>query len=64
MKAAEELAPLACKVDWTNAGAQNMTDVFSKAIEASTAEGYDAAATIAGHSGIVASTNIDDRRIE
>jgi ribose transport system substrate-binding protein len=53
MKAAEELAPLNCKVDWINAGAQHTTDVFSKAIEAAMAEGYDAIATIAGDSGIV-----------
>ena len=53
MKAAEELAPLGCKVDWINAGAQHTTDVFSKAIEAAMAEGYDAIVTIAGDSGIV-----------
>jgi ribose transport system substrate-binding protein len=53
MKAAAELAPLNCKVDWINAGAQHTTDVFSKAIEAAMAEGYDAIATIAGDSGIV-----------
>ncbi len=53
MKAAEELAPLNCKVDWINAGAQHTTDVFSKAIEAAMAEGYDAIATVAGDSGLV-----------
>ncbi len=53
MKAAEELKPLNCTVDWINAGAQHTTDVFSKAIEAAMAEGYDAIATIAGDSGIV-----------
>jgi len=53
MKAADELAPLNCKVDWINAGAQHTTDVFSKAIEAAMAQGYDAIATIAGGSGIV-----------
>jgi len=53
MKAAEELAPLNCKVDWINAGAQHTTDVFSKAVEAAMAEGYDAIATVAGDSGLV-----------
>jgi len=53
MKAAEELKPLNCTVDWINAGAQHTTDVFSKAIEAAMAQGYDAIATIAGDSGIV-----------
>ena len=53
MKAAEELKPLGCTVDWINAGAQHTTDVFSKAIEAAMAQGYDAIATIAGDSGIV-----------
>jgi len=53
MKAAEELKPLNCTVDWINAGAQHTTDVFSKAIEAAIAQEYDAIATIAGDSGIV-----------
>jgi ribose transport system substrate-binding protein len=53
MKAAAELAPMNCTVDWINAGAQHTTDVFSKAIEAAMAEGYDAIVTIAGDSGIV-----------
>ncbi len=53
MKAAEELKPLNCTVDWINAGAQHTTDVFSKAIEGAMAQGYDAIATIAGDSGIV-----------
>jgi ABC-type sugar transport system substrate-binding protein len=53
LKAAEELAPLNCKVDWINAGAQHTTDVFSKAVEAAMAEGYDAIATVAGDSGLV-----------
>ncbi len=51
MKAAEELAPLGCKVDWINAGAQHTTDVFGPAIEAAMAQGYDAIATVAGDSG-------------
>ena len=38
MKAAEELKPLNCKVDWINAGAQHTTDVFGTAIEAAMAE--------------------------
>ena len=45
MKAAEQLAPLNCKVDWINAGAQHTTDVFSKAVEAAMAEGYDGIVT-------------------
>ena len=53
LKAAQELAPLNCKVDWINAGAQHTTDVFSKAVEAAMAEGYDAIATVAGDSGLV-----------
>lgn len=53
MKAAAELKPLNCTVDWINAGAQHTTDVFSKAIEAAIAQEYDAIATIAGDSGIV-----------
>ena len=53
MKAAEELAPLGCKVEWIDAGAQHTTDVFSKAVEAAMAEGYDAIATVAGDSGLV-----------
>jgi ribose transport system substrate-binding protein len=57
MKAAEELALLNCKVDWINAGAQHTTDVFSKAIEAAMAEGYDAIATVAGDSGLVTFIN-------
>lgn len=52
-KAAEELAPLNCTVDWINAGAQHTTDVFSKAIEAAVVQEYDAIVTIAGDSGIV-----------
>jgi len=52
-KAAEELKPLNCTVDWINAGAQHTTDVFSKAIEAAVAQEYDAIATIAGDSGVV-----------
>jgi ribose transport system substrate-binding protein len=52
LKAAAELAPLNCKVDWINAGAQHTTDVFSKAMEAAMAEGYDAIATVAGDSGL------------
>ncbi len=52
LKAAEELAPLNCKVDWINAGAQHTTDVFSKAIEGAMAQGYDAIATVAGDSGL------------
>jgi ABC-type sugar transport system substrate-binding protein len=57
MKAAEELAPLGCKVDWINAGAQHTTDVFGPAIEAAMAQGYDAIATVAGDSGIVTYIN-------
>jgi ribose transport system substrate-binding protein len=57
MKAAEELKPLGCTVDWINAGAQHTTDVFGKAIEAAMAQGYDAIATIAGDSGIVTYIN-------
>ena len=53
MKAAKELAPLGCTVDWINAGAQHTTDVFGPAIEAAMAQDYDAIATIAGDSGIV-----------
>jgi ribose transport system substrate-binding protein len=53
MKAAAELAPLGCTVDWINAGAQHTTDVFGPAIEAAMAQDYDAIATIAGDSGIV-----------
>jgi ribose transport system substrate-binding protein len=57
MKAAQELAPLGCKVDWINAGAQHTTDVFGPAIEAAMAQEYDAIATIAGESGIVTYIN-------
>jgi ABC-type sugar transport system substrate-binding protein len=53
LKAAEELKPLNCTVDWINAGAQHTTDVFGQAIEAAVAQGYDAIATIAGDSGMV-----------
>jgi ribose transport system substrate-binding protein len=57
LKAAAELAPLGCKVDWINAGAQHTTDVFGPAIEAAMAQGYDAIATVAGDSGIVTYIN-------
>ncbi len=53
LKAAEELKPLNCTVDWINAGAQHTTDVFGKAIEAAMAQKYDAIATVAGDSGLV-----------
>ncbi|MDA8409478.1 MAG: substrate-binding domain-containing protein [Treponema sp.] len=53
LKAAAELKPLNCTVDWINAGAQHTTDVFGQAVEAAVAQGYDAIATIAGDSGMV-----------
>jgi ribose transport system substrate-binding protein len=53
LKAAEELKPFNCTVDWINAGAQHTTDVFGQAIEAAIAQGYDAIATVAGDSGMV-----------
>jgi ribose transport system substrate-binding protein len=53
LKAAEELKPYNCTVDWINAGAQHTTDVFGQAVEAAVAQGYDAIATIAGDSGMV-----------
>jgi ribose transport system substrate-binding protein len=53
-KAAEELKPLNCTVEWiVPAGDAHTSDFFGTAIESAIVQKYDAIATIAGDSGIV-----------
>lgn len=53
-KAAEELAPYNCKVEWiVPPGDAHTANVFGQAIESAIVQEYDAIATIAGDSGIV-----------
>ena len=53
MKAAEELKPYNCTVEWIVPGGQHTTDVFGHALESAVVQEYDAIATIAGEAGIV-----------
>jgi len=52
LKAAEELKPLNCTVEWiVPAGDKHTADVFGSAIESAVVQEYDAIVTIAGDSG-------------
>lgn len=58
LKAAEELAPYNCQVDWiVPSGDSHHASVFGNAIEIAMTQKYDAIATIAGDSGIVTYIN-------
>ncbi|HOV65089.1 MAG TPA: sugar ABC transporter substrate-binding protein, partial [Spirochaetia bacterium] len=53
-KAAEELKPLNCTVEWiVPPGDAHTSDFFGTAIESAIVQKYDAIATVAGDSGIV-----------
>ncbi len=53
MKAAEELAPLNCKVDWINAGAQHTTDVFGPPLRPQWRRAMTPSPLLPGDSGLV-----------
>lgn len=58
LKAAEELAPYNCQVDWiVPVGDSHHASVFGNAIDNAIVQQYDAIATIAGDSGIVTYIN-------
>ena len=61
-KAAEELAPYGCKVDWiVPAGQTHTADFMGSAVDAAIVQEYDAIAVVAGDSGMV---NYINRAVE